>query len=116
MDISKPSGHSSHEVDHRVRELYRYFHPPTQSISGSQGRSEDPFVTDFASSARSTPDIRLNPLDYGDVAALGSYSTTLTSFAQLAALRLNVQRALIWFVVSLFLGKKERVALVLPLR
>ncbi|KAJ5118910.1 hypothetical protein N7448_010617 [Penicillium atrosanguineum] len=108
---------SAHSADRRVRELYRFYRPsgvpsvvpswlPSgedvppagngSSRSGSSIGSPDtqPGTDDSGasnSSATSRPSTAAGP----ETLILGSSNNTLTSFCQLAALRLNVERAMI---------------------
>jgi hypothetical protein len=100
---------AQHGADRRTRELYRYYQPggPTHSLpawlsatgesrsAGSTGSSSTPVrdssVAGSNSSATSTPSTAIGP----EALVLGLSNNTLTSFAQLAALRLNVERAFI---------------------
>ncbi|KAJ5820346.1 hypothetical protein N7474_005937 [Penicillium riverlandense] len=99
----------SHTDDRRVRELYRYYQPLVQeSLAPSwlppgadDLPSSDPASTvhtpsadgsaNSNSSATSQPSTATGP----ESLILGTSNNTLTSFAQLAAVRLNVDRALI---------------------
>jgi hypothetical protein len=98
-----------HKADRRVRELYRYYQPagsaglipswlaPSEDLpsSGSAGTPSTPATGDSltrcSSSATSRPSTAIGPEDL----VLGSPNNTLTSFAQLAALRLDAERAFI---------------------
>ncbi|KAJ5965598.1 hypothetical protein N7481_012312 [Penicillium waksmanii] len=109
MEETKTCQVAEHGADRRTRELYRYYQPggPTHSLpawlsctgesrsSGSTGSSNtrvrDSSVAGSNSSATSTPSTAIGP----EALILGLSNNTLTSFAQLAALRLNVERALI---------------------
>ncbi|KAL5002484.1 hypothetical protein BDV10DRAFT_158054 [Aspergillus recurvatus] len=105
----------SREQDHidgrRARELYRYFQPqrslsadrlPTNSGSDSDSAQLGGFPAGESTSATTPP----SPALSGQVASattgllpealiLGEYNATLNSFAQLAALRLDVERVVI---------------------
>lgn len=104
MDASNSTTCSSRRADRRTRELYRYFQPSRQSAFKSADIDDSPPVSlstsilDTDSASSSPPDIIVPHVFDDDIAVLGSHSPTLTSFAQLAALRLNAQRAMIWFV------------------
>ncbi|KAJ5396804.1 hypothetical protein N7509_004917 [Penicillium cosmopolitanum] len=109
MEETKTRQVAEHGADRRTRELYRYYQPggPTHTLpawlsstgesrsSGSTGSSNTPVrdssVAGSNSSATSTPSTAIGP----EALVLGLSNNTLTSFAQLAALRLNVERALI---------------------
>lgn len=101
---------AEHGADRRARELYRYYQPggPTRPLpawlcstaedgpTSSSGSSSTP-VRDTSvegnsnSSASSQSSTAIGP----EALVLGLSNNTLTSFAQLAALRLNVERAFI---------------------
>ncbi|KAJ5162206.1 hypothetical protein N7492_007598 [Penicillium capsulatum] len=108
MEPSPAELKEQHAADRRVRELYRYYQPaaPPGVIrswlsagedlppAGPAGSPNTPPVDDARgsnSSATPTPSTALGPEEL----VLGSSNITLRSFAQLAALRLNAQRALI---------------------
>lgn len=108
-----PTSRTQHRVersaDRRVRELYRYYHPanlhpavPSWIPAGealpptsNTGDVVTPPASDDTGSsggtATSCPSATIGP----EALVLGASNSTLTSFAQLAALRLNVDRALI---------------------
>ncbi|KAB8259980.1 hypothetical protein BDV32DRAFT_149949 [Aspergillus pseudonomiae] len=101
-----------HNTGRRVRELYRYFQPE-RVLNGNRTSSSNssPFSTsapiqDSSLVTPPSPSISSQPPLPGPVGAasavvpeealvLGNPNTTLTSFAQLAALRLDVERVLI---------------------
>ncbi|KAJ5111071.1 hypothetical protein N7532_001606 [Penicillium argentinense] len=109
MEETRPKQGIEHGEDRRVRELYRYYQPvgPTSFLpvwlsagenatSGSTGSSNTPqnegsVEGNSSSSATSGPSTAIGPEEL----VLGLSNNTLTSFAQLAALRLNVERAFI---------------------
>lgn len=97
-----------HAADRRVRELYRYYQPaglkgissswlsagedlPASSSTGSPSTPPSDGSRDSNSSATSRPSTALGP----EPLVLCASNNTLRSFAQLAALRLNTQRAAI---------------------
>jgi len=102
---------TQHNADRRVRELYRYYQPagPVGVISSwlsKDERSSSPNSTGTSqvntppiqdgscgsnSSTTSGPSTAMGP----EALVLGTSNNTLNSFAQLAALRLNVERAFI---------------------
>ncbi|KAF7586816.1 hypothetical protein BBP40_008271 [Aspergillus hancockii] len=109
------SGHrnADHNVGRRVRELYRYFQPEripvkrsltsssnSSPFSGTGPAQDSSLPTPPSPSISSHPSL---PAPIGEASAvipeetlvLGNANTTLTSFAQLAALRLDVERVLI---------------------
>jgi hypothetical protein len=114
------SGHrnADHNTGRRVRELYRYFQPERTPLKQSFASSSNssPFsgtgpVQDATLPAPPSPSIFSQPSLPATVGAaptavpeealvLGNSNTTLTSFAQLAALRLDVERVLIRCVAS----------------
>ncbi|XHG09374.1 hypothetical protein AWENTII_012437 [Aspergillus wentii] len=99
---------NDHNAGRRVRELYRYFRPEPSPFlprdhnlaSSSSSLEEGVPPTSFAGTppvldppvppSLATPNVLVS-----DGLTLGSPNATLNSFAQLAALRLNVQRVLI---------------------
>ncbi|KAJ5668284.1 uncharacterized protein N7477_006854 [Penicillium maclennaniae] len=119
MEVPSSSSRTSveHSADRRVRELYRFYRPAsfpnvvpswlpsgedvpsTGSSSGRNGSStgspdSQPDAYDSGasnSSATSRPSTAAGP----EALILGSSNNTLTSFCQLAALRLDVDRAMI---------------------
>lgn len=109
MDPS-PRSQNDHHIGRRVRELYRYFQPepspqPTLVSSyfdswaaGESSASDNATVPALSTASVSTPDpaagLCTGPSP-GEGLVLGSPNQTLNSFAQLAAMRLGVQRAMI---------------------
>lgn len=111
---------SDHSAGRRAREVYRYFKPerlsaiygdasPSSSTSSSSRRGRDSRGS-FATHQRNVPSVSpqpstsLNSQDsttcaplepLGESMTLGDPSSTLNSFAQLAALRLDVDRVFI---------------------
>lgn len=114
MEANRAVHKGHHNVDRRVRELYRYYKPtgalgvipswlsageavPSSSLAGMP-RVTTPPVADGSdcSDGSSTIGSSRPPTTIGPEAlVLGNYNNTLTSFAQLAALRLNMERAFI---------------------
>lgn len=108
-----PTSRTQHRVEHnadrRVRELYRYYHPanlhtavPSWIPAGealpstsNTGDVDTPPASDDTGSTSSTATWRPSTTIGPEALVLGASNSTLTSFAQLAALRLNVERALI---------------------
>jgi hypothetical protein len=91
---------SDHEADRQTRETYRYFQPanpaalnatwpPGEHLTSTIGPST------ASNSASSALNDEVSDTSSIDVNLLYSPNTTLTSLAQLAALRLNAQRAFI---------------------
>jgi hypothetical protein len=92
-----------HEADRQTRETYRYFQPanpaalnatwpPGEHLTTTVGLST---ATNSSNSADSLLDDEISEMASIDASPLYSPNTTLTSLAQLAALRLNAQRAFI---------------------
>lgn len=108
-----------HHDNRRVRELYRYFKPeqalappPNSSSYFDSWVSNNAIWTDevpvpaLSTASVSTPDPTVSspvstPATSTEGLMLGNPNHTLNSFAQLAALRLNVQRVLIRWDISL---------------
>ncbi|GKZ17266.1 hypothetical protein AbraIFM66951_010589 [Aspergillus brasiliensis] len=110
---SPPPRDDDHSSGRRVRELYRYFQPERsfsyqdryQSISSDDNTPPPPTISDpslpppspsLCSQSQFGPAI--GPTSAGlvpEALVLGDPNATLKSFAQLAALRLNVERVLI---------------------
>jgi hypothetical protein len=107
---------ASHSADRRAREVYRYFRPErlekisenaslSSGLSSQRGRvsrddrsihqSRDPSVLTEPSTTQSSQDSWAALGSVPESMVLGESSTTLNSFAQLAALRLNVDRVFI---------------------
>lgn len=115
---AKNESNEDHNAGRRMRELYRYFRPGSQPDlnfdSNSQGRSsgdhtdldaDEVLAVHPPSTAASesggparigTTTVTPDPLILG-----GDLNKTLNSFAQLAALRINAQRAVVRFVFDL---------------
>ncbi|PWY92868.1 hypothetical protein BO70DRAFT_357985 [Aspergillus heteromorphus CBS 117.55] len=111
--LSPPPRDDDHRTGRRVRELYRYFQPERNNSFHDRSQTEDT-PPPPASSATLDPSIQgpaspalsslsqcppaIGPGSAGlvpEALVLGDPNATLTSFAQLAALRLNVERVLI---------------------
>lgn len=96
MESASQKRRAARRDDRRFRELYRYFQPanpaallyPQYVPPGEEdpARPVSDNVEDANISLASVPSAPTGPV---------SPNTTLTSFAQLAALRLNAQRAII---------------------
>lgn len=102
---------TQHNADRRARELYRYYQPagpvgvipswlsaddcsPSSDSTGTPQVNTPPTQDGSCGSNSSTtsgPSTAMGP----EALVLGTSNNTLTSFAQLAALRLNVERAFI---------------------
>lgn len=112
METSRAEQKEQHITDRRVRELYRYYQPAssTGAVSSWLFAGEDvPFPSSPAGSPNTPPvddargsgvsnssaTSRPGTTSSSEALVLGSSNNTLRSFAQLAALRLNAQRAFI---------------------
>jgi hypothetical protein len=109
MNRSRTHQSLEHKADRRVRELYRYYQPGGSSglipswlrtdedlpSSGSTRTPCTPAAGDGSSQGSSSGTARPSTAIGPDPLVLGSTNDTLTSFAQLAALRLNAERAFI---------------------
>lgn len=112
MEVSTRAKQSAqHKADRRARELYRYYQPASLDglaglisswlpagedlpSSGSPGTPNTPPVNGSGNSNSSATSRPLTAIGSGAL-ELGTSNSTLTAFAQLAALRLNVERAFI---------------------
>ncbi|KAJ5780431.1 CheY-like superfamily [Penicillium paradoxum] len=110
MEIPRTHQEKLHNADRRARELYRYYRPASQPevVPSWFSAATDGFHFSAASGTTVTPPISEGSLPSNssaiprpattigsDALVLGTSNGTLTSFAQLAALRLNVERVLI---------------------
>lgn len=108
MEDPKTEQQVQHNADRRARELYRYYQPGIQAgMIPSWLRASDEFPLSSPSGDVNTPPIsessapsessRVRPSTAigSEALILGTSNSTLTSFAQLAALRLNVERVFI---------------------
>lgn len=108
MEDPKTKQQAQHNTDRRARELYRYYQPAVQAgvvqswlptggeytFSSPSGNVDTPPISESSApseSSRVRPSTAIGP----EVLTLGTSNSTLTSFAQLAALRLDVERVLI---------------------
>ncbi|KAJ5674999.1 uncharacterized protein N7477_004933 [Penicillium maclennaniae] len=95
MDVSDAQTLRDHDADRQTREVYRYFQPANPAALNA---SWLPCGNDAASipdlSTSNTFAVRDSSVT-AEASGFSSPNTTLTSFAQLAALRLNAQRAFI---------------------
>lgn len=95
MDGSDAQTLRDHDADRQAREVYRYFQPENPAALNA---SWLPFGDDSASipdlSTATTSTVH-DKSALAEASGFCSPNTTLTSFAQLAALRLNAQRAFI---------------------
>jgi hypothetical protein len=97
----------AHRDDRRFRELYRYFQPanPAALLYQFQNVLSNPATPagDLPDAIPTVEDNPGNPLAVSLMPPqedLSSPNTILTSFAQLAAHKLNVERAIIWYALS----------------
>lgn len=109
MEAPRTHQEARHNADRGVRELYRYYQPAAQADvipSWLPTGDEFPFLAPsgntitppVSESLESNSTITSQPATSSvgsDSLILGTSNSTLTSFAQLAALRLNVERVLI---------------------
>jgi hypothetical protein len=92
-----------HEADRQTREVYRYFQPANPAALNATWSSGEHSATSVGVSSitnstnlvDSVVDEEVPGTTSIDDSPLYSPNTTLTSLAQLAALRLNAQRAII---------------------
>lgn len=91
-----------YDADRQAREVYRYFQPANPAAlnaawlpSGDDSTS----ILDLSTATTSTVlNTSVSETNSVDTSGFCSPNTTLTSFAQLAALRLNAQRAFITYI------------------
>ncbi|KAJ5153209.1 uncharacterized protein N7482_009687 [Penicillium canariense] len=109
MVVSRTKRTVEHSADRRVRELYRYYQPAGPSglipswlptvenlhSSVSSGTPSTPVTGDGSTNGSGSVSSRSSTAVGPEALVLGVSNNTLTSFAQLAALRLNVERAFI---------------------
>lgn len=105
--LNLPSRDNDHHIGRRVRELYRYFRPedspqPTfvssyfdSWASGDASSCENATVPALSTASVSTPEPAPAGTSPSEGLVLGNPNRTLSSFAQLAALNLGVERVLI---------------------
>lgn len=98
--------HVAHRDDRRFRELYRYFQPANPAALLYQLHhdlcSPTTPAENLADAIPSVEGESGNPLAVSLMPPqedLSSPNTILTSFAQLAAHKLNVERAIIWYAI-----------------
>jgi hypothetical protein len=98
METLKPHSDNDHQADRRMRELYRYFRPTrSPDLNSVCSATEDTLSGAGVSAAEAAATTAaLAP----EALVLGNPNKTLNSFAQLAALHLDVDRALIRCVLS----------------
>lgn len=110
MEVPRTHQEKLHHADRRTRELYRYYRPVAQPevVPSWLPTTPDGFPFSTASGNTITPPISEGSLPSNagaipqpgtaigpDALVLGTSNSTLTTFAQLAALRLNVERVFI---------------------
>lgn len=109
MHISKKGEDSVHNADRRVRELYRYYQPASQAeavpswlptndgfpFSAISGNTITPPISEGSVPSHGSATSRPATAIGSKALVLGTSNSTMTSFAQLAALRLNVERVFI---------------------
>ncbi|KAJ5117189.1 hypothetical protein N7448_004132 [Penicillium atrosanguineum] len=88
-----------HDADRQAREVYRYFQPANPAALNASWLpfgDDSASIPDLSTAATSVVHDKSAPeSDPAEASRFCSPNTTLTSFAQLAALRLNAQRAFI---------------------
>lgn len=89
-----------YEADRRTREVYRYFQPKNPAALNAKIPEVDEHVASIADFSTIVTPILPDDLASEIPAEVSpsSPNTTLTAFAQLAALRLNAQRAFITYI------------------
>ncbi|KAJ5561453.1 CheY-like superfamily [Penicillium sp. DV-2018c] len=98
MNDSDRQSLRDYQADRQTREVYRYFQPENPAVLHATSEIDDHVVSiaDFSRvSTPVVPDASPSETNSTKASAPSSPNTTLTSFAQLAALRLNAQRAFI---------------------
>lgn len=103
MEDSTEQSLCDHEADRQTREVYRYFQPANPAVLNATWSAGEHSVTSIdVSSTEGSPEFVDSAVDNEapettsiDDSPLYSPNTTLTSLAQLIALRLNAQRAII---------------------
>ncbi|OQE83656.1 hypothetical protein PENNAL_c0031G04970 [Penicillium nalgiovense] len=98
--VDNPHSHTmDYEADRQKREVYRYFQPENPAALNASLLQFDEHVGSTADFSRVTtpfiPDASESKNGFFEGSSPSSPNTTLTSFAQLAALRLSAQRAFI---------------------
>ncbi|KAJ5473035.1 hypothetical protein N7530_007036 [Penicillium desertorum] len=107
MDVPRARQDDLHNADRRARELYRYYKPASQAevvptwlpandgfpFSANSGNIITPPISEGSMPSHNAPS---RPASAGSEAlVLGTSNSAMTSFAQLAALRLNAERVFI---------------------
>lgn len=101
METLKPHPDNDHQADRRMRELYRYFRPTrSPDLNSACSPTEDALSSAGVSAAEAAGPAATTAALAPEALVLGNPNKTLNSFAQLAALHLNVDRAVIRCVLS----------------
>lgn len=109
MTVPKARHGGLHNADRRARELYRYYQPSSQAevvpswlpvndgfpFSSLSGSTITPPISEGSIPSHSSATFRPATAVGTEALILGTSNSTMTSFAQLAALRLNVERVFI---------------------
>lgn len=109
MHIPEKREDTLHNADRRVRELYRYYQPASQAeavpswlptndgfpFSAVSGSTITPPISEGSVPSHGSATSRPATAIGSEALVLGTSNNTMTSFAQLAALRLNVERVFI---------------------
>ena len=107
MDVPRTRQGGLHNADRRARELYRYYKPTSQAeVVPTQLPANDGFPFSANSGNLITPPISEGSMPShsppprpataeSEALVLGTSNSILTSFAQLAALRLGLERVII---------------------
>ncbi|KAJ5510289.1 CheY-like superfamily [Penicillium expansum] len=108
MDVHRKREDGLHNADRRARELYRYYQPASQTetvpswlpandgfpFSAISANTITPPISEGSMPSHSTTSRPATAIG-SEALVLGTSNSTMTSFAQLAALRLNVERVFI---------------------
>lgn len=108
MDVHRKREDGLHNADRRARELYRYYQPASQAetvpswlpandgfpFSAISANTITPPISEGSMPSHSTTSRPATAIG-SEALVLGTSNSTMTSFAQLAALRLNVERVFI---------------------
>lgn len=99
------SQNMNYEADRQKREVYRYFQPENPAALNASLLQFDEHVASIGDFSRVStpfiPDPSGSETNFVEGSSPSSPNTTLTSFAQLAALQLNAQRAFITYITLL---------------
>lgn len=95
----------NYEADRQKREVYRYFQPGNPAALNASLLQVDEHMAPIGDFSRVStpfiPDASDSETNFVEGSSPSSPNTTLTSFAQLAALQLNAQRAFITYITLL---------------